>query len=413
MSSPNDITSDLCRKRSAADRDDDRSAGGSPETANTKTKRLRLVVKGEELCATDDDSSRKRNAKKKFTNEINLDIFSKVASFLDAAAGDALMHLLVAVGPADALKIRRDYLRNNDVYLVKSLRLCKTAMSPGIQMSRATSATVMNLYLEAIDYFNKCRDNVLAWMDVNPGWKSRCTMTNMARYKTLRMEANLVFNNPVVAIELGLRDVYSILVNEKHVDVCDTDCRGFTTDVALSHRGMDNYVFNQVIVALYRGDNDILQTLLSSHTFHTRATVSSKLRALNESQILDFCHGAEHRKIRHDVFKTLVSSPKVDVTGTPGYICLYDLVLNLYWRMERSSVYDEYSADFTSKICALIDAGARVLSPNEAKSALLLVRKERNALYNITKFEELSDEETARLKLWDTILEKMEEQDNP
>ena len=173
MSSPNDRTSDLCRKRSAADRVDDRSAGGSPETASTKTKRFRSVVKVEELlCATD---SKKGNAKKMSAHEVNLDIISKVASFLDAVAGNGLMNLLVVVGPADARKIRRDYLRNNDVYLVKSLRLCKTAMSPGIQMSRATSATVMNLYLEAIDYFNKCRDNVLAWMDVNPGWKSRCT----------------------------------------------------------------------------------------------------------------------------------------------------------------------------------------------------------------------------------------------
>ena len=217
-----------------------------------------------------------------------------------------------------------------------------------------------------------------------------------------------------MAIELGLRDVYSILVNEKHVDVCDTDCRGFTTDVALSHRGMDNYVFNQVTVALYRGDNDILQTLLSSHTFHTRAAASSKLRVLNEGHIIDFCHVIERRKIRHDLFKTLVSSPKIDVTGTPGYICLYNLVLKLYWHMEQSSVHDEYSTDFTSKICALLDAGARVLSPNtEGKSALLLVRNERNVLYNRTKFGELSDEETARLKLWNIILEKMEEQDNP
>ena len=415
MSSPNDSTSDLCRKRSAADRVDDRSAGDSPETANTNTKRLRSVVKDKELCAADDDNSRKGNAKKMSTHEINLDIFSKVASFFDAVAGDALMSLLIAVGPTDARKIRRDYLRNNDAYLVKSLRLCKNAMPPATRIATATSATILNLYLQAIGYFDKCRDNVLAWMDVNPGWQSRCSTTNIVRYKTLRMEANLVFNNPVVAIELGLREVYSHLVNEKHVDVCDTDYRGFNTD-ALSYRGMDNDVFNQVIVALYRGDNDILQTLLSSHTFHTRATASSKLRVLNEKRILNFCHSEERRKIRHDVFKTLVSSPKIDVTGTPGYMCLYNLVINLYWRSysRMESVHDEYLTDFASKICALLDAGARaVLSPNDANSALTVVRNERNALYNRTKFEELSDEETARLNLWNTILEKMEEQDNP
>ena len=232
------------------------------------------------------------------------------------------------------------------------------------------------------------------------------TDDNYSRKRNAKKMSTHEINLDVISKVSSFVDAIVGLVNEKHVDVCDTDCRGFTTDVALSHRGMDNYVFNQVVVALYRGDNDILQTLLSSHTFHTRAAASSKLRVLNQIRILDFCHSREQTKIRHDVFKTLVSSPKIDVTGTPGYMCLYNLVLNLYWRMERSSVHDEYSTDFTSMICALLDAGARVLSPN-----LLLVRNERNALHK--RFGELSDEETARLKLWNTILETMGEQDNP
>ena len=192
MSSPNDSTSDLCRKRSAADQDDDRSAGGSlgtantktkrlrsagkdkelcatddnnsrkssPGTANTITKRLRSVVKDKELCATDDSNSRKINAKKMSAHEINLDIISKVSSFLDAVAGNGLMHLLIAAGPVDSSKIRRDYLRKNDAYLVKSLRLCKNAMPPATRIATATSATILNLYLQAIGYFDKCRDNV-------------------------------------------------------------------------------------------------------------------------------------------------------------------------------------------------------------------------------------------------------------
>ena len=327
MSSPIGSISDMCRKR-PADSVDDRSAGNSPKTANTKTKRLRSVVEGGDLCATGDNDSKKGNAKKMPESDINLDIIRKIASFVDATVGPELMNLLIAVGPADARKIRRDYLRNNDVYLAKSLSLCMGAMAPALHMFTANSSTIMNMYLLSIKYFNKCRDNVLAWMDVNPGWKSRCTTANLKRYRQrLLPEANLIFNNPVVAIEIGLQDVYSHLVNEKHVDVCDTNCRGITTVVALSHQGMNNYIFNQVIVALYRGDTEILQTLLSSNTFRTtRAAAPSNSRILNDWDILNYCYDSEQSKIRSDVFKTLVLSPKIDVNVTRNdFSCLYDL----------------------------------------------------------------------------------------
>jgi len=139
-------------------------------------------------------------------SDINLDIIRKIASFVDATVGPELMNLLIAVGPADARKIRRDYLRHNDAYLVQSLRLCLGATAPALHMFTANSSTIMNMYLLSIKYFNKCRDNVLAWMDVNPGWKSRCTTANLKRYhQRILPEANVIFNNPVVAIELDCK----------------------------------------------------------------------------------------------------------------------------------------------------------------------------------------------------------------
>ena len=394
------------RRQTTAGRVDDRLTRGSQEKA---IKRLRSVVKVEEFCVTD---------------EVSLDIISKVASFLDAVTSKDLMNLLVAAGPADARKVQRHYLRHNDAYLVQSLRLCKNAMSSAnrmLRLGRGSSDTnsymIMRLYLQSIYYFNKCRDNVLAWMDVNPGWKSRCTTANLNRYhRRLRMGANLIFNNPVVAIELGLRDVYSYLVNEKHVDVCDTDYRGFTTVVASSHRGMDNYVFNQVIVALYRGDEGILQTLLSSDTFTThRSAESSHPRLLNTSDIVSYCYDSQN-KIRHGVFKTLVSSPKIDANvviftrhGSSPILLL--LVKKLQKCMTRISPHGKKIAFLARRICSLLDVGADPGLEDEF-GAWATVRDAKDAYNEVAKSRKLSALEMYQLKVWNTILEKMEEKAN-
>ncbi len=402
------------RERSACGgRVDDRLTRGSQEKA---IKRLRSVVKVEEFCVTD---------------EVSLDIISKVTSFLDAVFSKDLMNLLVAVGPADAQKVRRHYLRRNDAYLVQSLRLCKNAMASAnreLRLMRAPSSpdpnsrTIMNMYLQSIDYFNKCRDNVLAWMDVNPGWKSRCTTANLKRYHgdgSLRIGAKLVFNNPVVAIELGLRDVYSYLVNEKHVDVCDTDCRGFTTVVASSHRGMDNYVFNQVIVALLRRDAVILQTLLSSDTFTAdRSGVSANSKLLNTSDILSYCYDSK-KKIRQEVFETLVSSPKIDAnvdifTKDGSFPFLLLLVKKLQKFKTHMSHHHKplHVINFLARrICSLLDVGADPGLQDEF-GAWAVVRDAKDAYNEVAESRELSDLERHQLKVWNTILEKMEGQDN-
>ena len=64
---------------------------------------------------------------------------------------------------------------------------------------------------------------------MNTDWRDRCTDENMERYKgtPLRIEANLVFNNPAVAIEVGLLEVFRFHVEEKGVDVNRDDLERF------------------------------------------------------------------------------------------------------------------------------------------------------------------------------------------
>ena len=188
---------------------------------------------------------------------------------------------------------------------------------------------------------------------------------------------------------------------------------------------MDNYVFNQVIVALYRGDTEILQTLLSSNTFRTtRAAAPPNSRILNDWDILNYCYDSEQSKIRRDVFKTLVSSPKIDVNVTRNnFSCLNGFVSKLKSYMTRIQFHDEFLTDYmTSRICALLDAGA---DPRLDEcgfgiiSAYGSVQNTRDIYVDIAKKRELKGLggllhfEQLHLEVWNTILKKMEaQQDN-
>lgn len=179
----------------------------------------------------------------------------------------------------------------------------------------------------------------MAWMDINTNWRSRCTKANMTKYRRPLKEAKLIFNNPVVAIEIGLVDIFGHLVYEMGADVCDTDCKGFVADVASSHRGMDNFVFNPIIVALYRKDTEILQMILSSRKFRAGTSADAN-RLLSQWDILNYCY--KQKKIRMHVLETLIASPKIDVNTTHRDIhCLHIFVFNLFEFITRLQHRDD------------------------------------------------------------------------
>ena len=223
--------------------------------------------------------------------EINLDVIGRVARFVGTGRNDKnLMALLVAIGPTDSRRIRHDYLKGNDQYVVKCLRSCDNTMAPFGWANTTNSTRALNMMANCRPCFDRCRTKLLAWMEVNKDWRSRCTKTNLQKYRrpSEALEANLVFNNPAVAIELGLHDVYSYLIRDMGVDVCDTSYRGFTSDVASKHQNMDKFVYSQLIVALYKGDVTILQTILSSPTFRLSSSPWTSMYLLSEWDILKF-----------------------------------------------------------------------------------------------------------------------------
>lgn len=369
-------------KRSAADRS---SSSASSLAAAVQQKRIRKLP----------------------TNDFHLDLICKIASFIDI--GDDLMDLLVAFGPTECKTIRQNYLQNNDAYLVMSLDICRNAMAPAIRLSHPNSSNVLNLYQLSAKRFHKCRDNIVAWVDVNRNWRSRCTQANMKKYRTPLQEANLIFNNPVVAMEIGLVEVLDHLINEMGADVCDTDCKGFVADAASSHRGMDNFVFNPIMVALYRKDTEILQILLSSKTFRTGAS-SSANRLLSQFDILYFCY--EQTKIRLDVFETLVASPKIDVnTIHRDMHCLHRFVLELGKHINRFRHREDGVADFMlGRILALLNAGSNPhtrfggdIRGHSAFTFAVMVAKRYEAKKGGSPLDEW------RCALWNRLMIKMEE----
>lgn len=379
---------------------------------------------------------------------INVDILSKVSRFLDT--GDELMALLVALGPVDSRTMRQYYLRNNDSYLVKCLRRCRLVMDPGfgLEYLRSIKYSIGRLemyqhsvkhhvgrlerYLHSMKDFNKCRRNIQTWISANADWRSRCTPASMAKHRIpFQMDANVFFNNPVVAIELGLRDVFAYLVNEKGVDVCDRTCRGlFFTDHLL-------------VVALYRGDLKILKTLLSSDTFRTSDGSSTynenPSKVLSQRQILEFCYKEDWICI--EVFRALLAHPKIDPNARrdDNVPCLLLFLQELDTFLgENRPHYNVYGTEYrVRRIMALLEAGADPcaakgdnnddesdedpddgiwyftkptsvsMSPVEFVDTFMQYREWAIQYYEEETNEKLSAWDKAILAIWEQIMDKM------
>ena len=146
---------------------------------------------------------------------LNAELLAKVASY--SSLGRDLLNLCVAVGPKDCSVIQRAYLRNNLHYLEESLRNF-------VEDDEGFSFW---------DYgweHERCGDRYLAWMEVNTDWRRLITAERIDSLATAHERDNegiftaivnhlLPFNNPAVAIELGLMDPMRHLVEEMGIDV--------------------------------------------------------------------------------------------------------------------------------------------------------------------------------------------------
>mmetsp|Transcript_35981 Transcript_35981/g.73040 ORF Transcript_35981/g.73040 Transcript_35981/m.73040 type:complete len:401 (-) Transcript_35981:1604-2806(-) len=296
---------------------------------------------------------------------VDIDLICNIASFMNP--GDDLAGLCVAVGSADAARIRTEYLRDNEQYVAASLAKLK-----GIP----DLTTGWDSFCDNLHVFDKCRDNVTAWMQVNTGWRDRCTDENMERYKgaPLRVEANLVFNNPAVAIEVGLLEVVRFHVEEKGVDVNHAIWNGFSSDAEVI--GLANTVFREwngfnsvgidalICLALVRCDIEILEYLMSVDGFDFSRMVGEGTTYAVECDIIDLAF----RGSTEDCFKAFICHPKVNVNAvahggarrTPLYFALSQLrrltSRDGYRRNSAKTISSTTSC--TRRVLLLLQAGA-------------------------------------------------------
>mmetsp|Transcript_539 Transcript_539/g.1172 ORF Transcript_539/g.1172 Transcript_539/m.1172 type:complete len:491 (+) Transcript_539:155-1627(+) len=135
------------------------------------------------------------------------DIIARIASFTNFYTG--LMDICIAAGPVDSTVIRHFYLLGNYRYLQNNLKLLVSGMI----------------------HVSICAGNIMSWMEVNTEWKKLCTPENIAEFSrvTLQDEATdaltstidpkALFNNPAVAVELGLVQVIEHLIQQDGFDV--------------------------------------------------------------------------------------------------------------------------------------------------------------------------------------------------
>ena len=155
---------------------------------------------------------------------LSLELISHVASF--ANFGSDALNICLAVGPNDANVIRHSCLRNNMQYLEH--RLDQYALDEEITSDQVT------VYVEE-------------WMAVNTDWRKHCTEENRKECAIVQLkkseteesdrdgdeentdegdddiifnvDAPVLFNNPLVAIEFGLVDPLKHLVEEVGIDI--------------------------------------------------------------------------------------------------------------------------------------------------------------------------------------------------
>jgi len=196
------------------------------------------------------------------SSTIGLDLACQVASFMNVE-GSGLYNFCVAFGPEGAAEIRRDYLLDNEAYIEHNLEIVTNSVLTTRDAMLLMPQEDLSEGLAAVD---KCKRNTMTWMEVNGNWKERVTAERMELYKRYTIaherhagthDADAVFNNIAVAVEIGLLDVVRHLIEEKKVDVNSIKYVGF-------HKGVVG-VRHLVGRALIRGDATMIHYLMSQN----------------------------------------------------------------------------------------------------------------------------------------------------
>ena len=286
----------------------------------------------------------------------SIDLISKICSFVDV--GDGLYKLCIAVGPADAARIRQNYLLNNMQYLSKPLRSL-------LFRSLAAGLLVSVCFDRAEDsYSDKCRENVKAWMAVNTNWRSYCTeassRASFEKYKQIAWEdwVKTIFSNPAIVFELDLIDVFWHLVEGMRINLTENLLGRF-----LSARSDDSG--STLAGFALRGGN------ANSHL------LDCLLWWKDDTYLDEILSVALSDHVGIESFKMIVAHRHVDVNSPRAYRNQRSLLFSAINKLQQ----DTTMRLRMEKVHALLDVGANPHAPRTPPSqhALIPIRVAKNA----------------------------------
>lgn len=179
---------------------------------------------------------------------MSAELLAKISTF--SSLGDHLLNLCIVAGPKDCAVIRHSYLRGDHSYLRHFLRR----------------------YVDGKIDERKCRDCYRAWMEVND-WRQLVTDEGIealsspynrdSRGRHVTLDPHIPFNNPSVAIEIGLIEALQYLVEQKNIDVNAYNWSNYRSDEQTGEKShlltecilMKNHEAFQYILG--RGDIDV------------------------------------------------------------------------------------------------------------------------------------------------------------
>jgi len=339
-----------------------------------------------------------------------------VSKFL-AIPDNSVWNTCLAVGPEDSRAIRNWHLKDNLGYLQRTLA--------GFHCKAWCKA--------------KARRNHLAWMEVNTDWRANITaqlMEELIEATTDRFRIRgeleggphftqhpfLAFNNPAIAIQLGLLDVLKYLVEEKEININARRWVGYFVEGPLDHLPywtrrlrLTAYCAGFCRHAHWEGDLDAYQYLLGLPSFaikchfdlfpewflvrSTSCAALPFLRLLTEHQ--DFSKYANENIIRHpsgsrDFAPYWHSSRK----ATPMLLVFIALLNNM---QERNGFDEDKCRNIYEGLEMILKAGADPSHPIAGPCcALELWETLRNVLSTYNKTAPAASEE-CRQVYWDKV----------
>lgn len=294
------------------------------------------------------------NHKPLVNRSLDIDTTCAISSYLDP--GTTLSSVCKAVGRNDAHIVRHRYLQNNERYLVTSLEELNNALANDDNVPTGHNKALAKLYRN-IHAFNKCRDNILAWMEANNNsWQQRCFADKVKSFQYNEttstfecVDTNCIFNNLAVATMLGLKEVVEYLLDNQD-ETASSMSSGYFVPLQITQS--TPFLLHEI--AVVRGEIELLEVILSSGRYLIDSPSETIATMAKESYIpkISFDYFLQHSKVNiHSL------DPDFDVPVLVKMIWHFDETIRSN-RTIHGNVSDGGIDYLFERVTSLIQAGA-------------------------------------------------------